>query len=287
MDTVYVGAGERLKNFLKANVYLLVTALAGVIYIARGLIKVVETGKNPYEIIADGLLAILFGFFISKTMGLQGIMRGENDERVIATRRRHSEIVEQITPFIDSLDGFCLKKTEETRREIQNAILAREGLTYADMTAFLSGEPINLGEKSRRRKKLRAIGKAKRLRITPLTTSSLTGDEGNPTDPLRLGITKKRYMARTDAKRFLSKIGTGLLFGYFGVQAITDFSWAQLIWTALQTVMFLIMGVSAYMQSYFFITDNYRSRLIRKMDYLQMFKNSVTSDKNDKKEIRI
>ncbi|MBR2983950.1 MAG: hypothetical protein IKC60_00405, partial [Clostridia bacterium] len=140
-------------------------------------------------------------------------------------------------------------------------------------------------EKRALRDKKRALKKASKLKITPLLTSSLTGDESDPGDPLALGATKKGFMAKSDSKRLFSKLATGLLFGYYGVQAITDFSWAQLIWTAIQTVMFLVMGVSSYMQSYFFMTDNYRNRIIRKMDYLQMFKNMISKEKGEENEL--
>ena len=277
--------GSKVKNFFKANSYWFITLLAGLVYVTRGLVKVVETGKSVYEIVADSILAILFGFFIAKTMSMQGFLKGERDERVVSTRRRHGQIVEEITPYIDRLDDFCAQKTEETKREIQKKILAKAGLCLSDLDAFLQRGEIPPCEKRALRDKKRALKKASKLKITPLLTSSLTGDESDPGDPLALGATKKGFMAKSDSKRLFSKLATGLLFGYYGVQAITDFSWAQLIWTAIQTVMFLVMGVSSYMQSYFFMTDNYRNRIIRKMDYLQMFKNMISKERGEENEL--
>jgi len=273
--------GEKVKSFLKSNIYIFITILAGVIYVARGLIRVVETGKTPYEILADGLLATLFAFFISKTLGLQGFLRGEREEKVILTRKKHGEIVEEISPYIDRLDDFCVKKTEEVRSIVQSKLLAKEGLVLGDLHNFLLEGTVNGYDKKTIKRRRKLLKKVAKLKITPLTTANLTGDDGNSEDPLRLGMTKKSYMAKTDAKRIVGKIGTGLLFGYYGVNMITDFSLAQLIWTAIQAIMFIVMGMTAYMQSYFFITDTYRGKIIRKMDYLLMFKNEINKENQE------
>ena len=46
-----------------------------------------------------------------------------------------------------------------------------------------------------------------------------------------------------------------------------------------QVAVFLIMGVVKMMNSYFFVVDEFRSKLIKKIDNLQMFYNEEFGDK--------
>jgi hypothetical protein len=116
------------------------------------------------------------------------------------------------------------------------------------------------------------VRRCDRLRLTPLTAGALTADTTKPLDPYDFGMDKHAYERRRDLSQLLSKIGCGLLFGYFGVRLLSDFSWDSLIWTALQVAAFLAMGAVAYMRAYFFVVDYDRHRIIRKIDNLQKFK---------------
>ena len=95
---------EKTKDFLKLNLFFVVVAIASLVYIVRGFVEIVETGKTIGEIIADGLVSALFGFFISKLLSLQGMAKGEIDPQVVKTNALHAETVEKISPKIYLLD---------------------------------------------------------------------------------------------------------------------------------------------------------------------------------------
>ena len=95
---------ENTKKYLKQYFGYLVIALVCSIYIARGIITIEETGKTVGQILGDGFLALFVGLFINSVFGLQGMMDGDRNEKVIATNLAHAKIVDKIAPHIDKLD---------------------------------------------------------------------------------------------------------------------------------------------------------------------------------------
>ena len=267
---------DKTKSFVKSNVFFLVVATACLLYMARGFVEIVETGKTIPEILADGALSAIFGFLVSKLLSLQGIAKGEANPEVAATARLHGETVETISRYIDRLDEWCEMQSAQSLRIAQAKVLAVEGIAYDDFVKGLypvtvEGEVRFLPMAALSKPKRKAIIKAKRVKLTPLTASSLTSDGGKNKDPYDFGIDKKKYEFRRDAKQWVSKAVCGLLFGYFGVKLIENWSWSSLIWTALQVAVIVLMGMISYLNAYFFVVDVDRHRVIRKIDILQKF----------------
>ena len=267
---------EKTKNFVRSNVFFLVVATACVLYLARGFVEIVETGKTIPEILADGALSAIFGFLVSKLLSLQGLAKGESNEGVIATSKLHGETVEKISPYINHLDEWCDEQSGQALRMARAKILAGEGITYEDYLKGIypivrEGETVMVSPKGLPRAKRRAIARARRVRLTPLTASALTSDGGKSRDPYDFGPDKKGYEMRRDARQWVSKAVTGLLFGYFGVKLIENWSWSSLIWTALQVAVIVLMGMISYLNAYFFVVDVDRHRVIRKIDVLQKY----------------
>ena len=116
-----------------------------------------------------------------------------------------------------------------------------------------------------------------RLKLTPITASGLTSEGGKKQDPYFFGRTKSQYERQTVAKDIISKIAVACLFGYYGAELVQDFSWASLIWKLLQVGIFVVMGVIKMYQSYMFVIDEYRGRIVKKIDNLQKFENYIKS----------
>ena len=268
---------EKAKNYIRVNFFFLVVALAAIVYLIRGFVTVVQTGKSVVEVLADGALGAIFAFLIGKLMSLQGLIKGENNQQVLATARLHADTVNEVAGYIDRLDEWCDLKNQEAMRMQRTKLLAQGGVGWDEYCSGLyvvttDGIKRTVGYKQLPSVKKRAVRRAQRLHLTPLSAGALTSDGGKNNDPYDFGIDKSQYQRRRDMRQIVGKVVCGLLFGYYGVQLITDFSWSQLIWTALQVAAFLSMGVIAYMQAYFFVVDYDRHRVIRKIDNLQKFK---------------
>lgn len=278
--------GEKTKEFFRNNIGYMIVAVVAAIYIATSVITMGRTGKTIGEIISDGAIVLFLGVFINRIFDLQGMINGERQERVQNTVMLHGEIVTRISPHIDKLDKWCEKQNDEALKVQRTRILAGEGMKYSDYfdesgvaKNFIIDEA-KLKNKLSRCDELRRIKcyrKALRLKLTPITAGSLTSEGGRKQDPFFFGRTKSQYERQVAVKDLISKIAVACLFGYYGAELVQDFSWASLVWKVLQVGIFLTMGVIKMYQSYMFVTDEYRGRIVKKIDNLQKFENYINA----------
>ena len=269
---------EKIRTFFKQNLMYFLIGLVCSVYLLYGLISVEKSGKEAAQVIADSAIILIFGISLTQLFDIQGILMGERNEKVIATNELHAKEVEGINDKIDYLDDFCYEVTENTLKKIQIKYLNRAGIKYLDFkNRTYDVEKLDKDD-------LKYISKAKKVHITPLMASDLTSDDNREDDPLYLGRTKKQYMKWSTVKGAASKVLVALVFGIYTARLVQDFQISQLIWTALQIIIFLIFGAIKMMQSYFFITDELRNRKIRKIDWLSKFKIWVQNKEKEELE---
>jgi hypothetical protein len=275
---------NKFKDFARQALSYVVIGLVCLVYLCTAFLTIEKTGKSVYRILADGAIVFLLGFFIDQLFSIQGLMTGETDQRFINTANLHAETVVKISPNIDKLDEWCREKNAENLREQRTRILAAEGLKYSDYfnedgsAKEFAVDKGKLSSRVCRRFELRRIKcyeKALRLRLSTISAGELTSEGNKSDDPYYLGRTKGDYSRQMNLSEVVSKIGTALIFGYYGVELITDFSYANLIWTALQVVTFLLMGVARKYHASMFITGEFRGRLVKKINFLEMFDNHM------------
>ncbi len=278
---------EKLKKFVMDNLGFIAVAFISVVYILSSVLQAGTTGKSIGNIIFDGAMTFILGMSFNILLGLQGMIRGDNDPRVKETSRLHAEAVERIAEHIDRLAPWCEERNAENLKAGRTRILAKGGMKYEDcFDEDDSPKPFEwnktrLSDKYLRREELRrykAYREAVELEPTPLSVSALTGEsEGQKQDDRYSlgGRTKLEYEKQTTRTDAVSKVMVALVFGYFGFELVTDFSYALLIWNALQVGVCLVMGVIKMMQSFNFVVDEHRGRTVNKINYLQMFESYI------------
>lgn len=277
---------DKMREFFKNNLGYLIVAFVCGIYILTAFLTIDKTGKSVAQIIADGVISFFLGLFINRVFDLQGIMSGDRELKVQNTKEEHGKIVFEISPYIDKLDLWCDEENKRNYKTQRTKILARVGLKYNDCFdddgVAKEWEPnkSNFKVKALRRiekRKLNGYLKAVNLKLTPLSAGELTSEGGKEQDPFYFGRTKAQYEAQHSLGDIISKIGTAIIFGYYGVSLIENFDYARLIWTTLQVALFLIMGVIKMYRAYNFVVDEFRGRIVKKIDSLQKFENYIKS----------
>lgn len=267
---------ERVKGFINESAGYLAVAFVTVIYLATAIFVPGFVQKSVWTIVAEGATGFALGIVIGHNLKMQGILKGNNSALMISTRALHGQIVERIAPFINRLDGWCAMQNDDALKRERTHILAAAGLRYEDCfdadgvarEVDLSGLPEDTVKM--RKKALRA---AAHVKITPLTTASLTGTGGRAHDPFYFGETPEQYQRRTDVTDLASKVVMALIFGYFGVSMVEDFQFAELAWRALYVAILLAFGIFKMLRAYLFVTDTYRGNVVQKINHLQSFEN--------------
>ena len=129
----------------------------------------------------------------------------------------------------------------------------------------------NTKRSSNTRYKKKMFKQAVRVRLTQLTTQDLISNGANKYDKFDLGDTQKDYLRKSGIGSILSKVAVALIFGYYTIQLISDFSWAVLLWNALQVVTFLAFGIIKYFQAYMFMQNQFVDRTKRQISELKKF----------------
>lgn len=271
----------KIKEFFSTNIFFFIIGLASVIYLVSGLIQIDTTGKSITQIFADAFLILIFGIAITKMFDLQGIMSGQKDRDYQKIISNHKDTVVKINPFIDKLDTYCEIKNTEALKEERTRILSKEGMKYSDYFDE-NGNPKEAifkeyNKKTEKEKwtkensKKKIYRKALRINLTKLTTNTLVSDGYKENDPYYFGETITQHMRKADIKGIVSKLLSAFIFGYFSVKFIGTFDYSYLIWTSLQVVFFISLGVLKYYRSFLFIVNDYKSRIEKKISNLEMF----------------
>lgn len=275
---------KSFKKIITQNLGYIAVALVALIFMLTAFLEMGKTGKTIGEIITDGAVFFFLGCLVNRMLDLQGLSEGERDERVIRTLELHGQTVERITPHIEELDDWCEEKNKVALKMQRKKILACECLKYSDLfddEGIAKPFPFNEGRMSNKllraeeERKYRCYQKAVRLKLTPLSAGDLTSEGGRADDPNYLGRTKMQYETQTRTWDIMMRLGSAAVFGYYTVDLIENFSYAAIIWRALQIALLLLMGAIRRQMSYSFMTDEYRGRIIKKIDNMQKFENDM------------
>lgn len=289
-----------VRNFIFKNIGIILTVLISVLYIFKGFYSLEESGKTIYEILGDGALSAVLGFSITALLRQTGINYGNDDIELVNTRSLHSKKVDQITPYMNLLDEFCEGENKRVLKEMRSKILAPRGLKYDD---FFDGDGLYIGKYTPEERKFtdkalkkeykrkirldkRAIHNAQRLKITPLASSSLTSEGARVSDPYNFGGSAVLYTRERNRKQVISKLMCAAVFGFYTFRFLDGTSWENLLWPALQVVLYLVFGAIEMMDAYMFVKTEGNGSILRKIDVLEKF-NSYAKEKikNVNKEI--
>lgn len=300
---------EKIKTIIRQGVGYVIIALTSVVYILTAIFVLDPTQKTMWQIIGDGALAFFLGVFINRFFDLQGMLNGDRNEKVVKTTELHGEVVDRIVPYINDLDGWCEQQNTKNYIIQRTKILSRAGLKYQDYftedgiskpykplftkETYVGEKPKNKVErKIARAKKVETRNKNKMgkraerfrvkcywfavtLKLTPLTSGVLTSEGGKADDPGNLGETKQEYAKKSTVKDIIIKLGIAIFIGIYGVKLIQDFSWLNLLWTTLQVGLFLVMGFIKMFSAYSFVINEFRGRIIKKIDNLEKFEGYI------------
>lgn len=279
-----------VKKFIFKNIGFFLIAVVSALYILKGLYTLTESGKTVMQIIGDGAISASVGFIIGHLMRQTGISYGNDDLEVIKTKSLHARLLDKISPYVNKLDEFCKAETLLASTSIRQRILSRKGVMYEDcfypdgtskMLRITIPSDASREEKRVLKAKMRAIKKAEKVKITPLTPESLSVEGTNYNDPYDFGRTQGQYLRRKSGGDIIAKLFFGLIFGYYAI-FLTKGSTDSIIWASLQIAIYLIFGATQMMQSYMFVKSECNARTMRKIDELQKFINRYElAEEND------
>ncbi len=286
--------------------YLLIVATCA-LYVLTAVFILNPTDKTFWQAIADGFLSLGIGITLDYLFRQQGIISGLKSESLTKTMILYGSTIEKINDYINKLGNWCVNKNCRTYKEQRTKILSRAGLRYQDCfyddgTAkpyfadfeelpiiknreklkdknTRKSEKIRIKSIKRKNKEAKKDAKYKnkcywlavKLKLTELYQNDLTSEGGKKEDPNNLGPTILGFVIDDSIKTWVVKILLAAFFGVYGITLIVDFSLFELLYRAFQICLFCVLGLVKLRKSKMFITNDYRGRIIKKINNLEEF----------------
>lgn len=278
---------EKAKEILSDILGYIVIAITCALYVLTAIFTLNPTGKSIWQIVGDGLLVFCMGVTLDHLFSIQGVVNGMKTKIVNSTMVLYGQTVEKINGIINKLGDWCSDKNRKTYEAQRTKILSRAGLRYKDCfeedgtakpyVSDYEGKIANADKRKAKRLKKEekfrndCYWNAVKLKLSELYPNTLTSEGGKKDDPSNLGKTINEYMAVDSVKTWVAKIFFAFVLGIYGITLIADFSWLELLWRAFQICLFTVFGIIKMKKSTMFITNDYRGRIIKKIDFLEEF----------------
>lgn len=292
---------EKAKNGLVNSVGFIVVFAVVVIYIAKSFVEISATGKTVTEIIADGILALIFGWAIKMILGYQGILTGMSLKSYKDTQESHAQAVTQAEPYLPQLASFCDRENAALRIKKRRLILSKKLLNYDDvfcdnpavldevinkrmemirgdvridandLKSKIANFKLKHAREKERKEILKCVRKANNVHFDELTAQKLTTDGGREENPFRFAEPLTKRMGKKAVSSLPMAIVFAVVFGYYGYQMIENPSWATIIGGLIQVGSYLIVGTLQFIKELLYVTDTYRKSIVRKIDIIDRF----------------
>lgn len=303
---------EKTKELIESIIGYIIIFFACALYVLTAIFVLNPTGKSVGQIVADGLMAFLVGVSINYVFRLQGVINGKRDSLVNNTMALYGKTIEKVNPYVNRLSSWCNELNKKTMKEERTKILSRAGLRTEDFfdedgvsKPFLlepkrekivkdknnekSVEKARVKNLKRRNKehlkdykyKKKCYWQAVKLKLTELRQRDLTSESGKKNDPHYAGATVNEYLTKDTTKSIILQIFVAFAIGLYGFDLVQDFTYVELIWRMFQVCMFTTFGMIKMYKSKLFIVNDYRGRIIRKIDYLEEFYIDVKGEQNE------
>lgn len=265
----------KVVSWFKDNISTIAIVIVSLVYVLYGLIVIKETGKTVTQIAAESGISLAYGWLIKSLLNNQGIANGEKSKTFLKTKNFYSNLVDSVAPIQHYLSSFCEMQNEENLRKAQTSILRSELINYDD---FINGK---IDYKKLNKEQKKAYNRAKHFKITLISETILLSDCRHFIETEKdLNVNKQTYLKKSNSSMLIMMLATALIFGYFGIDKNAGFNVEGAVWSLVQVAFYLGIGVVQYFQGYTFMTDSYKTSLIRKSNYLEKFKNMYSEDPN-------
>ena len=258
----------KIQQWFRENISTIAIVLMSVVYVFYGIIDIEESKKTIFEIIADCGVSFAYGFAMKCLLNNQGVANGEKSQTFINVKNFYTSLLDTISPIQHYLCNFCDYQNAITLKKAQTAILSSELLKYDD---FINNR---IDIKALDKKQRKAYYKARNIKINFLSEGILLSDQKNFIDTGQdIKANKTDYLKKSNTTALIIMIATAFIFGYFGFNRNEGFNWGGAIWCMVQVAYYLGFGIIQYFSGYTFITDTYKTTLVRKANYIEKFKN--------------
>lgn len=262
---------DKILDFIKNYISYGITIIVCLVYL---FIDLLEFGfeDNPTLAITKTIIYIAISLTITSLLRMQGIVHGKADPIYKDSMLDYEKAIAENQCEGDRLDNWCEEKNEMRRIAEVKKRLKYAHLVYEKWEAGEYELPKKELKQKFTKRQIKALDWCNELEIELWSASYLTNElvkEGKKQK--RKNISISGYMEKTGSRNALTSIATSVAFGFLVISLATDVSWANVIYSSVKVVTWLISGITALLFSFLFITTTYVDELKSKTTALKEF----------------
>lgn len=262
--------GEKLRD----NIQKLLVFAVSTVYICQGLFSLTKKESSILEILGDIGLSIVVGAIISATMNSMGIKDGRKSEMFENSMKSYGEAKAKSTKYFDKLQAWCEYKNSIELEAKKKDIILSAGLSWKGFkVGYYDEHSERLSEEQEKQ-----LERAKTAKIEKIYAGDLLSDSNRDRTFLgktfgKFGKSEKEYSAMVNASDVFYKLSMGIVCGLYMLKPIfSEQIAANMVWNALQILIWLAFGSMKYTNAKYFMEYEYRqSHVIQKTEYINEF----------------
>lgn len=276
-------------KFIKGNLINFCVIAVGIAYIFFGLIDVEKTDASLIVILCNGALGIVTGLLIKQALGENGYGKGYSSEIWQKEIRLYNDLCNDANPFMERVENFYSWEEITKMKAYRDLKLKGARLRYADFFDKY-GNYINEKEiiSPRTGKKLKAKGLFDKntmvvldsfqkrtlyvaIKVKVYNLNLFSEYENGITASIKKEMTDKMHKARVLGKNSLTSVLIACIGSYFTVQWLQQFDVAAFIFSILQVMLWVALGIVQLYNNYNYIVIDKVNKLKTKKQLIKKF----------------
>lgn len=276
-------------KFIKGNLINFGVIAVGIAYIFFGLIDVQQTDANVWLILCDSSLGIITGLIIKQALGENGYGKGYSSKIWQEEIEKYNHMCNEANPYMERVENFYAWEEFQKTRAYRDLKLKGARLKYNDFFDkygnYINEKEIISPRQAFKRKKLgtydkktmivldafqkRALSNAIRIKVYNLNLFSEY--ENGIMASIKKEVTDKVHKAKVLGKNSLTSILIACIGSYFTVQLIQNFDVAAFIFSILQVMLWVTLGIVQLYNNYNYIVIDKVNKLKTKKQLIKKF----------------
>lgn len=258
-------------DFFKKNATTLIVVVISIFYIFWGSVELVLKDLKWWELICYVATTLLFGVCITSLVGETGFSAGKENKKYKATRSLLIDYCDVAIPYKEEAIEYVGKEIDKEIKEERTEILHRAGILYNEIfdesgkVVVSQAEIKKRGKYTKKQKKsVRQTIRIKKYDFTLFAYSSVK------VIGRKREISEQEYRAKNFGKDFITRILLAVISGSI-MFMFNGLTWATIIYSAFQIVLWVSSGIMKRTQNYNFIVVSLRDADLDRIGYLKAF----------------
>ena len=288
-----------MKDKIMKNMGLIITVPTLALYVLLSYVFIDSFQINILQIVVNGAILLVGAVIVNTALMHQGIILGEENKNYQATQFAYLKEKDKVFPYLNTLQRYLDDEYEKMLKKARANYLFMAGYDYLDVFSedgkynanFVIEKPRVQGmfkifteEWRSYKNKKRLVMKARKYKLTRLTTFQLLNSEENESnDPNKFGITKAGYLKRNSVTNIVTRIVGAILLQSISF-GFTGFNLKSLLVQLINIVLILCSGAYSMYKAYYFVIDKHRQTILLKMNKLEEFYNIAITERMERQE---